>query len=105
MARSDKSSLPGGTAMLVLALLMVLFSLLEGMAFRETGLREGHGNFTWATNSSSFILWVTMTGIFLREFVSGLLFSGSPEITMSSSRLPITPPMVRALLYSNEGNC
>lgn len=58
--------------MLVLALLMVLFSLLEGMAFRETGLREGHGNFTWATNSSSFILWVTMTGIFLREFVSGL---------------------------------
>ena len=58
--------------MLVLALLMVLFSLLEGMAFRETGLREGHGNFTWAANSSSFILWVTMTGIFLREFVSGL---------------------------------
>lgn len=58
--------------MLVLALLMVFFSLLEGMAFRETGLREGHGNFTWAANSSSFILWVTMTGIFLREFVSGL---------------------------------
>ena len=29
--------------MLVLALLMVFFSLLEGMAFRETGLREGHG--------------------------------------------------------------
>lgn len=58
--------------MLVLALLMVLFSLLEGMAFRETGLREGHGNFTWAANSSSFVLWVVMAGIFLREFVSGL---------------------------------
>lgn len=58
--------------MLVLALLMVFFSLLEGMAFRETGLREGHGNFTWAANSSSFVLWVVMAGIFLREFVSGL---------------------------------
>ena len=42
------------------------------MAFRETGLREGHGNFTWAANSSSFVLWVVMAGIFLREFVSGL---------------------------------
>ena len=60
------------TTMLVLALLMVFFSLLEGMAFRETGLREGHGNFTWAANSSSFVLWVVMAGIFLREFVSGL---------------------------------
>ena len=58
--------------MLVLALLMVFFSLLEGMAFRETGLREGHGNFTWAANSSSFVLWVVMAGIFLREFVFGL---------------------------------
>ncbi len=51
---------------LVLALAMTLFSVLEAMAFRETGLREGHGNFTWAANSSSFYLWVVMMGIFLR---------------------------------------
>ena len=69
------------TTMLVLALLMVFFSLLEGMAFRETGLREGHGNFTWAANSSSFVLWVVMAGIFLREFVSGLKVK-----TLSSGR-------------------
>ena len=48
--------------MLVLALLMVLFSVLEAMAFRETGMREGHGNFTWASNSSAFFLWVVMAG-------------------------------------------
>ena len=34
---------------------------------RETGQRQGHGNFTWASNSSSFFLWVTMAGVFLRE--------------------------------------
>ncbi len=54
--------------MIVLALLMVAFSALEAMAFRETGMREGHGNFTWAANSSSFFLWAVMTGVFLREF-------------------------------------
>ena len=43
-------------------------SVLEAMAFRETGMREGHGNFTWAANSSSFFLWVVMTGVFLRTF-------------------------------------
>ena len=52
--------------MLVLALLMTAFSVLEAMTFRETGLREGHGNFTWAANSSSFFLWVVMAGIALR---------------------------------------
>lgn len=52
----------------VLALLMTLFSVLEAMAFRETGMREGHGNFTWAANSSSFFLWVVMTGSYLRDF-------------------------------------
>lgn len=55
---------------LVLALLMTLFSVLEAMAFSETGQREGHGNFTWAANSSSFFLWVTMMGIFLRTFIA-----------------------------------
>ena len=52
---------------LVLALLMVVFSALEVMAFRETGMREGHGNFGWAAYSSSFYLWVVMAGIFLRS--------------------------------------
>ncbi|MDD3336474.1 MAG: hypothetical protein PHI98_13330 [Eubacteriales bacterium] len=54
--------------MVVLGLLMTLFSVIEAMTFRETGMREGHGNFTWAANSSSFFLWVTMTGVFLRDF-------------------------------------
>jgi len=40
------------------------------MAFRETGMREGHGNFTWAANSSSFYLWLVMTGTFLRCFMA-----------------------------------
>ena len=53
--------------MLLLAVLMVVFSVLEAMAFRETGQRQGHGNFTWASNSSSFFLWVAMAGVFLRE--------------------------------------
>ena len=53
--------------MLLLALLMLLFSALEAMAFRETGQRQGHGNFTWASSSSAFFLWVAMMGVFLRE--------------------------------------
>lgn len=56
--------------LLVLALLMTLFSVLEAMAFRETGMRAGHGNFTWAANSSSFFLWVIMTGVCLRYIQS-----------------------------------
>ena len=51
---------------LVLALLMTLMSVLQAMTFSETGQREGHGNFTWAANSSSFFLWVTMMGVYLR---------------------------------------
>jgi len=51
----------------LLAVLMLAFSVLEAMAFRETGQRLGHGNFTWASNSSSFFLWVVMAGVFLRE--------------------------------------
>lgn len=54
--------------LVVLALLMTAFSVLEAMAFRETGMREGHGNFTWAANSSAYFLWVVMTGVFLRTF-------------------------------------
>lgn len=53
---------------IVLALLMTAFSVLEAMAFHETGMRAGHGNFTWAANSSSFYLWAVMCGVFLRCF-------------------------------------
>lgn len=62
--------------LLVLALLMTLFSVIEAMAFRETGLREGHGNFTWAANSSSFFLWVVMAGIWVRNFASACKHGG-----------------------------
>ena len=55
---------------LVLALLMTLFSVIEVMAFRETGMREGHGNFAWASYSSSMYLWVVMIGVFLRSFTA-----------------------------------
>ncbi len=60
----------------VLAFLMTLFSVLEAMAFRETGMREGHGNFTWAANSSSFFLWVVMTAVFLRSFAADVRTGG-----------------------------
>ncbi|MDD3212478.1 MAG: hypothetical protein PHY64_02335 [Eubacteriales bacterium] len=40
-----------------LVLLMLLFSCLEAAFFHETGLRESHGNFTWATGSSALLLW------------------------------------------------
>ena len=46
----------------VLALLMVFISMLEVAFFRETGAREGHGNFGWAASSSAFFLWVVMLG-------------------------------------------
>ena len=49
---------------IVLALLMVFISMLEVAFFRETGLREGHGNFGWATMSSSYFFWVIMLGRF-----------------------------------------
>ena len=62
--------------MIVLGLLMVLFSVLEAMAFRETGLRQGHGNFTWAANSSAFFLWAVMAGVFLRE-IRAMLQNGA----------------------------
>jgi len=53
--------------MLVLALIMLLISALQSMFFRETGLRQGHGNFNWAAMSCSLLLWILMTGHFLRS--------------------------------------
>ena len=43
---------------------MVFISMLEVAFFRETGLREGHGNFGWAAMSSSYFFWVIMLGRF-----------------------------------------
>jgi hypothetical protein len=40
-----------------LVLLMLLFSALEAAFFHETGMRENHGNFTWATGSSAILMW------------------------------------------------
>lgn len=54
--------------MLILSLLMLVFSILEAATFRETGMRYGHGNFTWALNTCAFFFWVVMSGIFLRAF-------------------------------------
>lgn len=55
---------------IVLALLMIGFSAAEAIVFHETGMREGHGNFSWAASSSAFYFWVVMTGAFLRCFIS-----------------------------------
>ena len=41
----------------LLVLWMLLFSALEAAFFHETGMREAHGNFTWATGSSALLLW------------------------------------------------
>jgi len=54
--------------MLVLTLLMFVFSLVQAASFRETGVRYGHNNFTWALSSSAFLMWAVMGGEFLRCF-------------------------------------
>ena len=48
----------------LLAVLMVFISMLEVAFFRETGMRAGHGNFGWATMSSSYFFWAVMLGKF-----------------------------------------
>ena len=54
--------------MLVITLLLTLFSMLQSMFFRETGLRVGHGNFNWASMGSALMLWVLTLGHFLLSF-------------------------------------
>ena len=63
---------------LVLCLLMAGISVLEAMFFRETGVRENHGNFNWANMSSAFLLWVIM----LPKFVDAI-----QDYKMQASRL------------------
>ena len=53
---------------LVLVLLMLVFSVLEAACFHETGLRQAHGNFTWATGSSAILLWWLALRSFWDEF-------------------------------------
>ena len=68
----DLNQLTRGKArLLVLTLLMMLFSMIEGICFHETGMRAGHGNFTWAANSTAFLLWVVSMGILLRNLAQG----------------------------------
>ena len=43
---------------LVLCLLIAAVSVLEAALFYETGVRENHGNFNWASMNAAFLLWV-----------------------------------------------
>ena len=54
----------------LLVLLMLLFSALEAAFFHETGLREAHGNFTWATGSSALLLWWLALRDFWNDFAA-----------------------------------
>ncbi len=53
-----------------LALLMLLFSALEAAFFHETGMRESHGNFTWATGSSALLLWWLALRTYWQDFIT-----------------------------------
>ena len=45
---------------IILCLLIAGISMLEAALFYETGLRENHGNFNWASMNAAFLLWVVM---------------------------------------------
>ena len=70
--------------MLVLTLLMVVVSAVESMFFRETGIRQGHGNFNWAGMSTALMLWVLMAGHFLRSFAVFLQSPKKPRIRFAA---------------------
>lgn len=53
--------------MLIFSLLMILFALFEAAWFYETGLRSGHGNFTWALNSAMLMFWISTLCTVIRE--------------------------------------
>ena len=52
---------------LILCLLMIAVSAAESMVFRETGMRENHGNFYWAGMTASLMLWIEMAGVYTRD--------------------------------------
>jgi hypothetical protein len=53
---------------LLLCLLIAAVSVLEASLFYETGMRENHGNFSWAGMNAAFLLWV----VILPRFVSAV---------------------------------
>ncbi len=50
---------------LLLCLLIAGISVLEAALFYETGVRENHGNFNWASMNAAFLLWVVMPPRFI----------------------------------------
>lgn len=50
---------------LILCLLIAGISVLEAAVFYETGVRENHGNFNWASMNAAFLLWVVMPPRFI----------------------------------------
>ncbi len=68
---------------LVLILLMAIVAALEAMTFRETGMREDHGNFYWAGMSVSLMLWVHMMGIYLRDVAQMIKNKGACKLRMA----------------------
>ncbi len=45
---------------ILLCLLIAGISIIESALFYETGMRENHGNFNWASMNAAFLLWVVM---------------------------------------------
>lgn len=85
--------------LLLLNLLMILFSVLEGCLFHETGLRVGHGNFTWAAGSSAFLLWATAASVVLRERAAGRLASRPRRIALGLSAALLVYHLASAAYY------
>lgn len=85
--------------LLLLNLLMILFSVLEGCLFHETGLRVGHGNFTWAAGSSAFLLWATAASVVLREHAAGRLASRPRRIALGLSAALLVYHLASAAYY------
>lgn len=85
--------------LLLLNLLMILFSVLEGCLFHETGLRVGHGNFTWAAGSSAFLLWATAASVVLRERAAGHLASRPRRIALGLSAALLVYHLASAAYY------
>ena len=48
-------------------IIMFLVAFSEAMCFKETGLRENHGNFMWGYYNSVFILWAFLLPLFLKR--------------------------------------
>lgn len=85
--------------LLLLTLLMILFSVAEGCLFHETGLRVGHGNFTWAASSSAFLLWATAASVLMREKAAGHLASRPRRAALWASAGLLIYHLASAIYY------